>query len=148
MPKPQSVMNPGMEVLVPIDGSAASDRALAFAMEFADNYDATLCVVHISDTETEATEQILDRAEEVLDMAGIDETPELVAADIELRPAQKVGEKIVELIDERDCDHVVMGHGSSDAVSELIVGSTAKTVIRNSPVPVTVYPADGTTPSQ
>lgn len=54
-----------MDVFVPIDASETSDRALEFAIQLADRYDGNLHVVHLSDAETEATEQVLAEAREM-----------------------------------------------------------------------------------
>jgi nucleotide-binding universal stress UspA family protein len=129
----------GMEVLVPIDGSDPSFRALEFAAEFARRFEADLHVVHITDVATDATEEITDRAREVLAAEGIEATPE-VSTDLELssRPSSKIGRDILDLVEERGYDHVVMGHHDSGAVERVILGSTAQTVIQNDEVPVTV----------
>ncbi len=128
-------------VLVPIDGTDPSFRALEFATGFADRYDADLDVVHITDEETDATADILDRAERVLEAAGIEARPE-VSPDLELdfRPADRVGEDIIELVEKRGYDHVVMGHQATGTVERAIIGSAAETVLLAERVPVTVIP--------
>ncbi|WP_158058522.1 universal stress protein [Halorussus halophilus] len=130
-----------MQILVPIDGSDCSFRALEFATEFARRYEASLHVVHITDAETDATDDIADRARELLAEAGIEDQPE-VSTDVELtfRPANRVGEGILELVEERGYDHVVMGHHGSGAVERAILGSAAHTVIEEEAVPVTIVP--------
>lgn len=45
---------------------------------------------------------------------------------------------IVNYIEESDIDHVVMGSHGRRGVSRLLLGSVAETVVRHSPVPVTV----------
>lgn len=130
-----------MDVLVPIDGSPCSSRALEFAVEFATRFDARLHVVHFTDAETSATDQILDDARETLDAAAVEDTPELVTAEeIEIRTAARVGERIVELVERDGYDHVVMGHHGSGAVELAILGSAAETVVRAEAVAVTVVP--------
>jgi nucleotide-binding universal stress UspA family protein len=130
-----------MEVLVPIDGSECSFRALDFAIEFVRRYEASLHVVHISDSETDATEDILDRARERLSEASVTDEPE-VSTDVNLafRPADRIGKDILELVEERGYDHVVMGHHGTGAVERAILGSAAHTVVEEEAVPVTVVP--------
>ena len=129
------------KVLVPIDGTDPSFRALEFATEFADRYDADLHVVHITDEETDATADILDRAERVLQAAGIETRPEVSTdLDLDFRPADRVGEDVIELVEERGYDHVVMGHQASGTVERAIIGSAAETVLRSERVPLTVIP--------
>jgi len=130
-----------MEVLVPIDGSECSFRALDFAINFANRFEASLHVVHVSDSETDATEEILDRARERLDEAEIVDEPE-VSTDVNLafRPAERVGKDILELVDERGYDHVVMGHHGSGTVDRMMLGSAAHTVVEEETVAVTIVP--------
>jgi Universal stress protein UspA and related nucleotide-binding proteins len=45
---------------------------------------------------------------------------------------------IVEQIEQGDLDHVVMGSHGREGISRLLLGSVAETVVRKSPVPVTV----------
>ena len=129
-----------MEILVPIDGSECSTRALEFAIEFARRYEGALHVVHFTDAETEATDQIIDRAEETLERAGVADTPELVECNIDMRVATNVGNEILNLVEAEEYDHVVMGHHGSGAVERLLLGSAAETVVRGETVPVTVVP--------
>lgn len=106
-----------------------------------DRYEATLQVVHFSQSETEATDRILDRAREVLDEEGVEATPR-VATDLGLdfRPSNRVGEDILSLVEEADIDHVVMGHHGAGMVDRAILGSAAETVVRADVVPVTIIP--------
>ena len=129
-----------MNVLVPVDGSDCSFRALEFAIEFAQRFESPLHVVHFTDAETEATEQILDRARADLEAAGVDDAPELVEVNMETRVATNVGKAILEVVESGDYDHVVMGHHGHGTVDRLILGSAAETVVRGERVPVTVVP--------
>jgi nucleotide-binding universal stress UspA family protein len=130
-----------MQVLVPIDGSDCSDRALRFACEFAERYDADLHVVHFTDGRTAATEQVIEHASEMLDEAGVEDDPEVVVeTDVGVRTAGRVGKAIVSLVSERGYDHVVMGHHGSGTVERAILGSAAETVVRAETTPVTVVP--------
>lgn len=129
-----------MNVLVPIDGSDCSSRALSFAVEFAKRFDATLDVVHFSDTETDATREICERATETIpeDVRGAVRV--VTDDDLEFRPAERVGEDILGLVESDGYDHVVMGHHGSGALDRAILGSAAGTVIRAEKIPVTIVP--------
>lgn len=130
-----------MEILVPIDGSECSFRALEFAAEFASRFEASLHAIHITDTETDATDDIAARARELLTEAGIEDKPE-ISTDVELmfQPGNRIGENIIELVEERGYDHVVMGHHGSGAIERVILGSAAHTVVEEEAVPVTIVP--------
>lgn len=131
-----------MKILAPIDGSDCSYRALDFATEFVDRYEGTLHVVHITSSEGPTAEKILSRARELLEENGVSDNPEIIT-DLQHRSPRygtRKGKQILELVEERGYDHVVMGHHGSGAVDRLILGSVADTVIDASDVPTTVVP--------
>ncbi|WP_458185937.1 universal stress protein [Haladaptatus sp. NG-WS-4] len=134
-----------MDVLVPIDGSECSFRALEFATTFAREFDATLHVIHFSDESTDATDEILSRARSLLDSEGIEANIEAkveLATDLQLefRPADRVGENVLKLVKTSGYDHVIMGHHGSGAIERAILGSAAETIVRAESVPVTIVP--------
>ncbi len=138
-------------VLVPFDGSEQADAAVDLTFE--EFPEATLVLLYVVDP-AEASysysaesalptapegwyEQEQDRAEErfgdVEERAS--EHGVTVERTVEVgRPAQT----IVEVAEEADIDHVVMGSHGREGVSRILLGSVAETVMRRSPVPVTV----------
>lgn len=131
-----------MEVLVPIDESDCSMRALRFAAEFARRYDATLHVVHFAPKSDESVEALLADAEAVVDEAGVAGDTELVS-DVrfsELKASDRIGDNILDLVAERGYDHVVMGHHGTGRVEGFLLGSAAERVAEDAPVPVSVIP--------
>lgn len=134
-------MNPYMDILVPVDGSDCSERALRFAAEMARRYEGSVHVVHVTDVENEATEAIIERAEAVLDEEGVADTPEVeIDASLMFQPGHRIGKDVLELVADRGYDHVVMGHHGAGAVGRAILGSAAETVVRANEVPVTIVP--------
>ncbi len=130
-----------MDVLVPIDGSEPSERALRFAAEFCTRFGGSIHVIHITDEETDATEQILERAREILADEGIEGEPEVaIDVDLDFRTADQVGEDILAMVEADGYDHVVMGHHGTGVVNRAILGSAAETVVRANRVPVTIVP--------
>ncbi|WP_410766135.1 universal stress protein [Haloferax sp. DFSO60] len=129
-----------MRILVPVDGTEASGRALAFAIDMAVEMEATLHVVHFTDRETDATETILDDAQAKLDAADIPDQPELTTITVAIWTADRVGKEILDLVETRDYDHVVMGHHEDGAIERAVFGSAAETVLRAEVVPVTIVP--------
>mgnify|MGYP006287482287 CR=1 FL=1 len=136
-------------VLVAYDDSSQSTEALEFALEeFAD---ATLVVLTIVDPAeantrrafsmpTFASEWYEEAREEATELlAG---ATELASADgVDIETAVEVGrpsKTIVEYAREHDCDHIVTGSHGRSGVSRILLGSVAETVVRRSPVPVTV----------
>ena len=129
-----------MKVLVPIDGSECSTRALEFAVEFAQRFDAVLEVVHFSDAETDATQEICGRAGEIIS-DDVSCTIQVVTDDgLDFRPAERVGELILDFVEADGYDHVIMGHHGSGALDRAILGSAAGSVVRSEKIPVTIIP--------
>ena len=135
-----------MHVLVPVDGSEPSDAALAHAFEQFGDHDLTALYVMdpVDGTTTwgpgsagdwlstaeDRAEAVLSTAEERAAEAGRDLATDSVVG----RPARA----IVEYADDHAVDHVVVGSHGRDGISRVLLGSVAETVIRRSPVPVTV----------
>lgn len=125
-----------------MDGSECSRRALRHAVDVITVCSGTLDVVHLTDIRTEATDDVIEAAEEILSMAGVEGETEVIT-DIrvsEPRSSTHIGKRVLQLVDDREYDHVIMGHHGTGVAAELILGSTAKTVIEAGEVPVTVIP--------
>jgi nucleotide-binding universal stress UspA family protein len=133
-------------VLVAMDDSELSERALRYALDV--HQDADVTVLHVvgepsgmmgaatgialaDDSEErvrELSENVFERAGEIATEVGVE-----VAVESEVgSPASR----IVERAD--DFDAVVIGTHSGSLADRLLVGNTAKSVFQNAPVPVTV----------
>lgn len=132
-----------MYVLVPIDGSEASLRALRFGAHLAYRFDADIDVVHFAAERTDDTDDLFERAREIAREAGLTVEPELVLNDVveERAAAQKVGERLIDLAEERGHDHVVMGRDRTGRLERFVLGSASETVVEESALPVTLIPA-------
>ncbi len=133
-------------VLVPLDGSEQSWTAFEHALsEFPE---ATITLINIVDPieagySSEATavgyaeewfEQAKENAEELFEEAR-GRTDHEVETTVEVgRPART----IVDYAEEEGFDQIVMGSHGRSGVSRILLGSVAETVVRRSPVPVTV----------
>lgn len=131
-----------MHVLVPIDGSECSRRALRHAVDVVTARTGRIDVVHFTDIRTEATDDVIEAAEEIFTTAGVEGETEIITDTQVSKPRSSthIGKRVLQLVDDREYDHVIMGHHGTGAVGELILGSTAKTVIEAGTVPVTVVP--------
>ncbi|MEZ3117083.1 universal stress protein [Halobaculum sp. MBLA0147] len=128
-------------VLAAIDGSDNSMRALAFAADLAARYDAELHAVHVSDGETAATEEIFDRAREVLADSDVTAEVELrQTTEMSVRSARAAAKELLAYVADEQVDHVVMGHHGAGRVERAMLGSASETVVRGATVPVTVVP--------
>ncbi|MFB6131122.1 MAG: universal stress protein [Salinigranum sp.] len=131
-----------MNLLVPVDTSDCSVRALRLGAEMARRYEADLHVVHVTDYRGDDTETLLERDADVLREEGLEDDPE-VRTNVRLsepRPSNRVGDELLELVAEEGYDHVVMGHHGAGAVERLVLGSAAETVVRAAAVPATIVP--------
>ena len=130
-----------MEVLVPVDGSDCSERALRFACDLVRRFEGSLHVVHVTDVETEASDMVIERSRRILDEEDVEDDPS-ISIDVQLgfRSADRIGEDILRLARDGEYDHIVMGHHGSGAVDRIILGSAAETVLRSGDFPVTVVP--------
>jgi nucleotide-binding universal stress UspA family protein len=133
-------------VLVPVDGSETATRALAYALE--NHADTEIIVLHVVGEpspmwgsasglalEDDIEQAARERAEEVLSPAR-----ELATEySVEIRTEIKFGDPTKAIVDAaNDFDLVVLGSHSGTMVERLFVGNVARSVVRQSPVPVTV----------
>jgi nucleotide-binding universal stress UspA family protein len=136
-------------VLVAYDGSPQSDSALDHAL---DEYpDADLIALNAIDpgeagygTRTAVPsypEEWYDQAREAAENTLSEAEERAERASVNLDTAIEVGgpaNTVVEYAEENDVDHIVTGSHGRTGVSRILLGSVAETVIRRSPVPVTV----------
>ncbi len=139
-----------LKVLVPVDGSKNSDRAVAHAIFFAANSKAPVELhllnvqlpivsggvrMFIKHEEIEAYHQdsgqdTLQTAREQLDLAGQTYT--------HLVRVGPIGETIAAYAKEQGCDHIIMGTRGLGAVTGMVLGSVATKVIHLADAPVTL----------
>lgn len=131
-------------VLLPTDGSPAAEAAIDHAIHIATQNDATVHAVHVAEiTEfgdiTEGARDVDDGLREggkellapvlkAADDAGVD------VVDTVLRGTAH--ERLVEYVEDRGIDVVVMGTHGKSGLSRVLLGSTAEKMVRHSPAPV------------
>ena len=133
------------KVLVAIDHSAASDRALAAAKELAALSKGEVWVMHVREREViprmglvpteeggEAEDEV-KAAVSALTEAGVTAHAEVV--DV---PFGRAGQEIVELAKQHDVGVIVMGSRGRSELAGLVLGSTAHKVIHLADRPVLV----------
>lgn len=138
-----------MRILLPVDGSAHSERIARHAILLAQNSNACEILLlnvqapidapelrgHMPQREIEAMQEsrggdAMAAARALLDAAGVAYVPEVAIGP--------VAESIARIARERQCDSIVMGlHGASKLVTALM-GSVARDVFHLAPCPVTV----------
>lgn len=135
-------------ILVAIDGSDISTRALEYAIE--QYRDATITAIHVIEAanpflslgfSVEAYDEIpsqeRDRVEALLEEA----TQTAADRGVEIQTTVETGkavQEIVEYAEEADVDHIVIGSHGREKTSRILLGSVAELVARRSPVPITI----------
>ncbi len=130
-------------VLVPIDGSPKSEKAIRFVTEEWPDADVVLLSV-IDPVESGYSGSALPSgAEEWYERERSEAEGHLadLAAEYGIGAEQVVvagrpTSSIVEVAE--DVDHIVMGSHGRTGVSRVVLGSVAEAVVRRSPVPVTI----------
>ena len=143
----------GDTILVPVDGSPLSHRALRYALETFP--DAEIVAFHVSDlfdprpgTGTESDYEPLVGSEEwyAMEQEAADELlgeAEAIAEeyDREIATESDIGDPqrlIPDYAEESDVDHVVIGVHGREEQERTLFGRVAETVVFRSPVSVTV----------
>lgn len=137
-----------MRILIPYDGSEQADEAVAYAAS--EHADADVVLLYVLDfveagydaPPESATPGYWDDWYEELEAHGREILADAATAfegEIETDiVAGRPSRVIVEYVDEHDVDAIVMGSHGRDGLARVLLGSVAETVVRRSPVPVTV----------
>jgi nucleotide-binding universal stress UspA family protein len=134
------------KILVPVDFSDCSDKALRYAISFARQFQAELFLLHVVETFYPPPELIMAESAAV-------EQKSLAEAEKELSrwkrrtgkiPGQSVvcrgspQREIVSLAEENNIDLIVLGTHGRSGMAHLLLGSTAERVARHAPCPVLI----------
>jgi nucleotide-binding universal stress UspA family protein len=115
-------------VLVPVDGSENSLRALELAADFAKRYGSKITVMHVK-----GSEEVRKYVESRLD-SRVDYEIKLV----EPGPDSSVPNEILKELYEGSYDAVILGARGTSINQELNIGSTALAITANSPTTVII----------
>jgi nucleotide-binding universal stress UspA family protein len=138
------------KILVPVDGSRASNRGLREAIRLARDQKASLQLLHIIDDLVftpsfgaavyadqlldalrEASRRVLQRADATARRHGI--KPNAVMLD---SLGERAGDLIVRQAKKWHADLIVIGTHGHRGLGRLVLGSDAESVVRAAPVPV------------
>lgn len=134
-------------ILVPIDFSGCSRKALQYALTFGEQFRAELTVVHVVPNISAESRLAFDMPE--LQRALVQEGQEKLQAELEscsaaatvMKPSIKRGvpfQVIVELAQQLKVDLIVIGTHGRTGLKHVFMGSTAERVVRHAPCPVLV----------
>ena len=137
------------QILVPIDFSDCSRKALKYAIPLAREHKAAISLVHIVPTVSAAfgeyaafegtsiTKDICDRAEGDLSKLVVDEIRGLVATDVLVRTGSPADE-IVNIAEKLPADIIVISTHGRSGLKHVLLGSVAERVVRHAHCPVLV----------
>ena len=136
-----------MKVLLPIDGSAQSERAVEHVAETLDP--ETVVLLNVIDpveagysaaaTMPGYSEEWYEKRKEEAESLFEEATATL--GDREVETVTDVGRPsrtIIAYLEDNDVDQVVMGSHGRSGMTRILLGSVAESVVRRSPVPVTI----------
>ncbi|HVQ30977.1 MAG TPA: universal stress protein [Vicinamibacteria bacterium] len=131
---------PYRRILVPIDGSEVSLRALPWAGELAEAFGSTIVVLHALSPETPSSGGALRAAPFDETRLGALVRPRLPGLPVEVAVviASPAWSTITHAAREQDADLVVMASQGRHGLRDAPVGSTAERVVRHSALPVLV----------
>lgn len=145
------------KLLLPTDGSDASERAGEEAISIASLYGSEIIVLYVIDTHQlksirqrdlrkKFTKELQEEGEHIVEKFKNKIEEKRCSGECEnvnLRTLIKKGipEKVIlETAEELSIDHIVMGKSGKNALEKFILGSTTERVARKAKVPVDIIP--------
>ena len=132
-------------ILVPVDGSEGSDRAVTEAISIAEACEAKLNFLYVANINQLAINACLsDAILEAVTKAGnvvLDRAMEMVPSGIEKEAFSETGSPAVVILDfatSNDMDLIVMGSRGLGLFKGALIGSVSQKVVEESPIPVMV----------
>lgn len=143
------------KILLPTDGSEASDRAGEFAISSADPNGSDIIVLNVIDVDylkslpqrdliKKIDDHLWEEGKKALEKfknkikdekcAGNCENIKLITMIKEGKPE----DVILKTASDEGVDHIIMGKSGKDSLEKFLVGSTTERVVRDSKVPVSV----------
>lgn len=137
------------KILVPVDFSEFSDKAVEYALELALKFAADITLLHAivlfqDDVDEEQRlqeyESLIERREKKIKNQMIKNSQTVsdrgVAVDSVILRGISAADVILDYLDDHPCDLVVMGTHGRTGLKHLLQGSVAEKVVRLAPVPV------------
>ena len=156
------------KILVGVDGSENSEKALTYALEIAEKFSASVLILNVFQTPPEVEYQLgmfqqaptsgysgeqmgyqSNMASFIKDLRNIHEAVLIGASEraVKLKPALKItaelkegdaSSQIVETAANGQFDLIVLGHRGNSKIEELFLGSTSERVVHQAKCPVLI----------
>ena len=136
-----------MKILLPVDGTELSLHETRFALQLMrEGLKSSVLLVNVQEPAS-FYEMITADTPELIEQAALEAGEDLIAPAAELLRAAGVAfesaivqgdpaQAMIELIEEHQCDMVVMGSRALGLVRTALEGSTSSKLVQDSPVPV------------
>jgi nucleotide-binding universal stress UspA family protein len=128
------------KILVPLDFSDCSKKALAYAIPYAQQFDAELVLLNVIEPYPPVPQMELVDVETIQDnLRELEILRETVGDEILCRTEVRTGVPHVEIVQEarqNDIDLIILATHGYKGLSHVFLGSTAEKVVRNAPCPV------------
>lgn len=143
-------------ILCATDFSKCAEAALAYALEFSQQHDAELLLLHVFDDIPPTAGRFVDalltdttlREEATVQLREWEShAKRFVKATATLREGKKAYKQIVDFAKETGADLLVLGKHGGGVIDRIFVGSTADQVVRHAPCPVLVIPEANPAPA-
>jgi universal stress protein A len=128
------------KILVPLDFSDCSKKALEYAIPYAKQFDAELVLLNVIEPYPPVPQMELVDVEMIQDsLRDLETLREIVGDDVLCRSEVRTGVPRVEIVQEakqNDIDLIILATHGYKGLSHVFLGSTAEKVVRNAPCPV------------
>ena len=139
------------KILIPVDGSAGSDKAVRFAMSLVEGKEAAEVIVlnvqpslNTPNVKRFFSQEVVKSYQEELSREVLDHTLEITNEySIPVRTVVRTGDagaEILEQAKESSVDFIVMGYRGLGPVKRTIMGSVATQVLNSAICPVMIVP--------
>lgn len=121
-------------ILVPVDGSSHSIKALNVAIDFAKRYGSVIVTLIVDDGIVGPVEKVSDLVTSVSRKSGVS----IEVKVVKLASTTSIATSIIEEVSKGGYDLIVISARGRTVNPDLIIGSVALSVVVNVPVPVFV----------
>lgn len=130
------------KILVPLDGSGCSKRALNVAIELAKDKDITIVAMHVIrmpiKSLSKTKRQYVQNAKKIIASASTTSKKADVPFKSKILSNGYVGKEITIFAQNNDFDLIVMGSRGPNPIAEMFLGSVANYVVIKSKIPVMI----------
>jgi glycine betaine transporter len=147
-PDPASSAGRPKRILVPVDFSATSLRALKYALKLAEQFDATICLLHViekasfvNDLENVALAVPDEKLASIAKKHLVSLSRNVVKSPVPMFPHTRIGKPFVEIVtlaQTQNIDLIVLATHGYTGLKHALLGSTAERVVRHAHCPVLV----------